>query len=130
MARGEHTLPSHVLVYPFTLSSLPLLYVQPKLAPEWASLRRTHTALDTASCDLGLGVCSDLYSHIKFFIISVSSLWHCFIFCYFQQNNCHHHHQLNVHFLPRLIKGMDGCFPTAFGRQSTFSNILGPLVQS
>ena len=39
-----------------------------------------------------------------------------------------HHHQLNVHFLPRLIKGMDGCFPTALGRQSTFSNILGPLV--
>ena len=26
----------------------------------------------------------------------------------------HHHHQLNVHFLPRLIKGMDGCFPTAY----------------
>ena len=23
----------------------------------------------------------------------------------------HRHHQLNVHFLPRLIKGMDGCFP-------------------
>ena len=40
----------------------------------------------------------------------------------------HHHHQLNVHFLPRLIKGMDGCFPTALGRPSTFSNILGPLV--
>ena len=36
----------------------------------------------------------------------------------------HHHHQINVHFLPRLIKGMDGCFPTASGRQSTFSNIL------
>ena len=30
----------------------------------------------------------------------------------------HHHHQLNVHFLPRLIKGMDGSFPTALGRQS------------
>ena len=40
----------------------------------------------------------------------------------------HHHHQFNVHFLPRSIKGMDGCFPTALGRQSTFSNILGPLV--
>ena len=40
----------------------------------------------------------------------------------------HHHHQLNVHFLPRLIKGVDGCFPTALGRQSTFSNILGPLI--
>ena len=38
----------------------------------------------------------------------------------------HHHHQFNVHFLPRLIKGMDGCFPTELGRQSTFSNILGP----
>ena len=25
----------------------------------------------------------------------------------------HHHHQLNVQFLPKLIKGMDGCFPTA-----------------
>ena len=42
----------------------------------------------------------------------------------------HHHHRLNIHFLPRLIKGMDGCFPTALSRQSTFSNILGPLVQS
>ena len=43
---------------------------------------------------------------------------------------CHHHHRFNVHFLPRLIKGMEGCFPTALGRQSTFSNILGPLVWS
>ena len=34
-----------------------------------------------------------------------------------------HHHQLNVHFLPRSIKGMDGCFPIALGRQSTFNNI-------
>ena len=42
--------------------------------------------------------------------------------------NYYHHHRLNVHFLPRLIKGMDGCFPTALGRQSTFSNISGPLV--
>ena len=33
--------------------------------------------------------------------------------------SCHHHHQLNVHFLPRSIKSMDGCFPTALGRQST-----------
>ena len=24
-----------------------------------------------------------------------------------------HHHQFNIHVLPRLIKGMDGCFPTA-----------------
>ena len=40
----------------------------------------------------------------------------------------HYHHQLNVHFLPRSIKGIDSCFPTALGRQSTFSNILGPLV--
>ena len=24
-----------------------------------------------------------------------------------------HHHQFNVHVLPRLIKGMDGCIPTA-----------------
>ena len=31
-----------------------------------------------------------------------------------------HHHQFNVLFLSRLIKGMDGCFPTALG-----SNILG-----
>ena len=30
----------------------------------------------------------------------------------------HYHHQLNVHFLPKLIKGMNGCFPIAFGRQS------------
>ena len=35
-----------------------------------------------------------------------------------------HHHQLNVHFLPRSIKGKDRCFPTALGRQSTFGNIL------
>ena len=27
----------------------------------------------------------------------------------------YHHHQINVHFLPRSIKGMDGCFPTASG---------------
>ena len=38
------------------------------------------------------------------------------------------YHQFNIPFLPRLIKGMDGCFPTALGRQSTFSNILGPLM--
>ena len=25
---------------------------------------------------------------------------------------------------------MDGCFPTALGRQSTFSNILGPPLES
>ena len=31
----------------------------------------------------------------------------------------HHHHHLNVHVLPRSIKSMDGCFPTALGRQST-----------
>ena len=37
-------------------------------------------------------------------------------------------HQFNVQFLPRLIKGIDGCFPTALGRQLTFSNILGPSV--
>ena len=40
----------------------------------------------------------------------------------------HHHHRFNIHSLPRLIKSMDGCFPTAIGRQSTFSNILGSLV--
>ena len=45
---------------------------------------------------------------------------------YHQKN----HHQLKVHFLPRLIKGIASCFLTALGRQSTFSNILGPLVQS
>jgi len=27
-------------------------------------------------------------------------------------------------------EGMNGFFPTALGKQSTFSNILGPLVQS
>ena len=32
-----------------------------------------------------------------------------------------HHHHLNVHFLPWLIKGMDSCFPTAPDRQPTFS---------
>ena len=49
--------------------------------------------------------------------------------CRFQCNEMldaaiHHHHQLNVHFLPRLIKGIYGCFPTALGRQSTLNNIL------
>ena len=33
----------------------------------------------------------------------------------------HHHHQLNVHFLSRLIKCTDGCFPTA-SRQPTVSD--------
>ena len=47
---------------------------------------------------------------------------------YISVSHHHHHHQFIVHFLPRLIKGMDGCFPTALGRQSTFSNILGYLV--
>ena len=32
-----------------------------------------------------------------------------------------YHHNLNIHFLPRLILGMDGCFPTAHGRQPTVS---------
>ena len=27
------------------------------------------------------------------------------------QSYHHHHHHLNVHFLPRLIKSMDNCFP-------------------
>ena len=26
----------------------------------------------------------------------------------------HDHYHFNIHFLPRLIKGMDGCFPTAY----------------
>ena len=30
-----------------------------------------------------------------------------------QHHHHHHHHQFNNHVLPRLIKGMDGCFPTA-----------------
>ena len=30
-----------------------------------------------------------------------------------------HHYHLSVHFLPRFIKGIDGCFPTAYGRQLT-----------
>ena len=34
----------------------------------------------------------------------------------------HHHHLFNVDFLPRLIKGMDYCFPTAYGRPPTFSD--------
>ena len=33
----------------------------------------------------------------------------------------HHHHHFNVHFLLRLIKGMDGCFQTAWGGQPAFS---------
>ena len=35
-----------------------------------------------------------------------------------------HHHQFNVHVLPRFIKGMDGCFPTAYGSLPTFSNLV------
>ena len=37
----------------------------------------------------------------------------------------HHHHQLNVHFFHvRLIKGMNGCFPTALGIPlATFWNL-------
>ena len=30
-----------------------------------------------------------------------------------------HHHHHNVNILPRLIEGIDGCFPTALGKQST-----------
>ena len=33
----------------------------------------------------------------------------------------HHHHPLNIHFLPRMIMSMDSCFPTAQGRWPTFS---------
>ena len=47
-----------------------------------------------------------------------------FSIIYYMFFHWHHHHQLNVDFIPRLIKGMDSCFPTALGRQSTFSNIL------
>ena len=36
----------------------------------------------------------------------------------------HHHHQFNVHVIPRLIKGMDGCFPTAYGRQPAFNDLF------
>ena len=32
------------------------------------------------------------------------------------------YHHLNAHFLPRLIRGIDGCFPTAQGRQLTLSS--------
>ena len=39
-----------------------------------------------------------------------------------QMRHPHHHNNLNVHFLPRLIKGMDGCFLTAYGSQPTSSN--------
>ena len=52
--------------------------------------------------------------------------WASFLFA--PKSFTYHRHQLNILFLPRLIKGMDGCFPTALGRQSTFSNNLGPLV--
>ena len=41
----------------------------------------------------------------------------------FECQHDHDHHQLIVHFLPRLIKGMNGCFPTALGRQCS-SNVL------
>ena len=30
------------------------------------------------------------------------------------QNNYHHHHHFNIHFLPRLIKGMDGRLTTNY----------------
>ena len=34
----------------------------------------------------------------------------------------HNHHPLNIFFLPQLIMGIDGSFPTAYGRQPTFSD--------
>ena len=70
----------------------------------------------------------DLHHWFYFFIFGIWFYWH--LGCYQLGINIHnhHHHWSNVHFLPRLIKGMDGCFPTALGRQSTFSKILGPLV--
>ena len=40
----------------------------------------------------------------------------------------HHHHQFKVNFLPRLIKGIDGCLSTALGEQLTFNNMLGSPV--
>ena len=39
-----------------------------------------------------------------------------------------HHHQFKRPHSSKINQGMDGCFPTALGRQSTFSNFLGPLV--
>ena len=66
-------------------------------------------------------ISSHFYS---FSMILCSSAWSRYMY------HNHHHHQFNVHFLPRWIKGMGGCFPTALGRQSTFSNILGDFLFS
>ena len=36
----------------------------------------------------------------------------------------HHHHHFNVHVLPRIIKSIDGCFPTAKGTKPIFSDLV------
>ena len=43
----------------------------------------------------------------------------CTYYYYFWFNHHRHLRQLNIHFLPRIIKGMDSCFPTARGSSDT-----------
>ena len=62
------------------------------------------TQVIVGSMNMGFNTYIILISHIRLWI-------------YYHHH--HHPHQLNVHFLPRSIKGLDGCFPTALGRQST-----------
>ena len=61
-------------------------------------------------CDIGKTVDYFLIQIIIIihFIVSIYSNFRCFI---------HHHHHFNVHFLSRLIKCMDGCFPTVTCRE-------------
>ena len=69
-----------------------------------------------------------IYSTPSSHILQVFTNWHLIIHTLTAHHHYHHHHQLIFHFLPRSIKVMDGCFPTALGRQSTISNISGPLA--
>ena len=58
----------------------------------------------------------------------VSQLFCCWILGIFQFQNWvffaiinNHHYLFNVHFLTRIIMGLDGCFPTAYGRRPIYS---------
>ena len=55
--------------------------------------------------------CTFLCVFIYTTLIVLTKLVHCFFKITNHHN--HHHHHSNVHFLPRVIKGLDGCFPTA-----------------
>ena len=48
-------------------------------------------------------------------IIHMLSVWDCmyrWLQLHYNIITAHQHHHLNIHFLPRSIKGLDGCFPT------------------